>query len=155
MLHTGTSGAAGRGLAGPDLQPRPERATQDGRCAGHRHGTDVAPPHHPGVQQRTEASSSAYQESEERLQLALATTSTLGIWDWDIDEDRFVADNNFARMHGLDPLTAGKHLISDYLQGIHPDDRELVARSVRNCLLDNAEYSEEYRLLQTGGPRAG
>ena len=103
------------------------------------------------LQQRSEQSLKAQQESEERLQLALAATDAVGTWDWDIGEDRFIADAHFAQLHGVDPVRASQLPISEYLQGVHPQDRAMVARSIKHCITHGTEYAEEYRLLQPNG----
>lgn len=103
------------------------------------------------LQQRSDASAKARHAIEERLQLAVAATGSMGTWDWDIIEDRFIADASFAQMHGIDPLQAEALPISDYLLGIHPDDRGMVARSIRDCITHGREYAEEYRLQRPDG----
>ncbi|MFZ3282652.1 PAS domain S-box protein [Pseudomonas sp.] len=103
------------------------------------------------LQQRSEDSLKAQRQTEERLQLALAATDAVGTWDWDIGEDRFIADAHFAQLHGVDPAQASRLPITDYLQGVHPEDRALIARSIKHCITHGTEYAEEYRLLQPDG----
>ncbi|QAX85305.1 hybrid sensor histidine kinase/response regulator [Pseudomonas sp. DTU12.3] len=103
------------------------------------------------LKQRSEDSLKAQRESEERLQLALAATDAVGTWDWDIGEDRFIADAHFAQLHGVDPALADRLPISDYLQGVHPEDRAMIARSIKHCITHGTEYAEEYRLLRPDG----
>ncbi|WP_339471786.1 MULTISPECIES: ATP-binding protein [unclassified Pseudomonas] len=93
----------------------------------------------------------AQHNTEQRLQLALAATDAVGTWDWDIGEDRFIADAHFAYLHGVDPSDAGLLPISEYLQGVHPEDRGTVTRSIKHCITFGTEYAEEYRLLQADG----
>lgn len=103
------------------------------------------------LEQRSAASLKAQRETEERLQLALAATDAVGTWDWDISEDRFIADAHFAQLHGIDPAMANQLPISEYLHGVHPQDRALIARSIKHCITHGSEYAEEYRLLQSDG----
>ena len=103
------------------------------------------------LQRRSEESLKAQRDTEERLQLALAATDAVGTWDWDIGEDRFIADAHFAQLHGIDPAYASQLPISDYLQGVHPEDRALIARSIKHCITHGTEYAEEYRLLKADG----
>ncbi|WP_025112519.1 PAS domain-containing sensor histidine kinase [Pseudomonas sp. H1h] len=103
------------------------------------------------LQRRSEESLKAQRNTEERLQLALAATDAVGTWDWDIGEDRFIADAHFAQLHGIDPALASQLPISDYLQGVHPEDRALIARSIKHCITHGTEYAEEYRLLRADG----
>jgi len=103
------------------------------------------------LKQRSEESLKAQKQTEERLQLALAATDAVGTWDWDIGQDRFIADAHFAQSHGVDPAMASQLPISEYLQGVHPEDRALIARSIKHCITHGTEYAEEYRLLQADG----
>jgi len=103
------------------------------------------------LEQRSAASLKAQRDTEQRLQLALAATDAVGTWDWDIGEDRFIADAHFAQLHGVDPARANQLPISEYLQGVHPEDRSMVARSIKHCITHGTEYAEEYRLLQADG----
>ncbi|MGP6462720.1 PAS domain-containing protein [Pseudomonas parakoreensis] len=103
------------------------------------------------LQRRSEESLKAQRDTEERLQLALAATDAVGTWDWDIGEDRFIADAHFAQLHGIDPAHASQLPISDYLQGVHPEDRALIARAIKHCITHGTEYAEEYRLLKADG----
>lgn len=103
------------------------------------------------LEQRSAASLKAQQETEQRLQLALAATDAVGTWDWDIGEDRFIADAHFAQLHGIDPAMASQLPISEYLHGVHPEDRAMIARSIKHCITHGSEYAEEYRLLQADG----
>lgn len=103
------------------------------------------------LEQRSAASLKAQRETEERLQLALAATDAVGTWDWDINEDRFIADPHFAQLHGIDPARGNQLPISEYLNGVHPEDRALIARSIKHCITHGTEYAEEYRLLQPDG----
>ena len=140
-----------RNLAGPDYSPiRDER----GRVAGilvTAIETNERRQLAEELQQRSEASLKAQHNTEQRLQLALAATDAVGTWDWDISEDRFIADSHFAQLHGVDPAKARQLPISDYLQGVHPEDRGMVARSIKHCISHGSEYAEEYRLLQADG----
>ncbi|TVT86107.1 PAS domain-containing protein [Pseudomonas sp. H3(2019)] len=103
------------------------------------------------LKQHSEASLKAQHETEERLQLALAATDAVGTWDWDIGEDRFIADAHFAQLHSVDPALASQLPITEYLNGVHPEDRAMVARSIKHCIAHGSEYAEEYRLLQASG----
>ncbi|MFO2463078.1 response regulator [Pseudomonas sp. 15FMM2] len=103
------------------------------------------------LQQRSEESLKAQHNTEQRLQLALAATDAVGTWDWDIRSDRFIADAHFAQLHGVHSEQADRLPISDYLLGVHPEDRGMVTRSIKHCIAHGTEYAEEYRLLQANG----
>ncbi|NBF06232.1 PAS domain-containing protein [Pseudomonas sp. Fl5BN2] len=103
------------------------------------------------LKQRSDDSLRAQHETEERLQLALAATDAVGTWDWDIGEDRFIADAHFAQLHSVDPQQARQLPISEYLKGVHPEDRGMVARGIKHCITHGTEYAEEYRLQLADG----
>ncbi|MEX3776719.1 PAS domain-containing protein [Pseudomonas sp. MYb118] len=103
------------------------------------------------LEQRSAASLKAQRETEERLQLALAATDAVGTWDWDISEDRFIVDSHFAQLHGVNPKLASQLPISDYLEGVHPEDRAMITRSIKHCITHGSEYAVEYRLLLADG----
>lgn len=103
------------------------------------------------LRQRSQASRKAQHDTEERLRLALTATNGVGTWDWNIDEDLFVTDSRFAQMHGIEPQLSGQLPITAYLQGVHPEDRGLLTRSIKTCITNNSEYAEEYRLLGIDG----
>ncbi|WP_259745475.1 PAS domain-containing protein, partial [Pseudomonas protegens] len=103
------------------------------------------------LQQRSDDSLRAQHDTEERLQLALAATDAVGTWDWDIGEDRFIADTHFAQLHSVDPLQSRQLPISEYLKGVHPEDRGMVARGIKHCITHGTEYAEEYRLQLADG----
>nr|BFD42735.1 hypothetical protein FFPRI1PSEUD_42340 [Pseudomonas sp. FFPRI_1] len=103
------------------------------------------------LKQRSDDSLRAQHETEERLQLALAATDAVGTWDWDIGEDRFIADAHFAQLHSVDPQQSRQLPISEYLKGVHPEDRGMVARGIKHCITHGTEYAEEYRLQLADG----
>ena len=103
------------------------------------------------LRQRSKATRQAQHDTEERLRLAQTVTNGVGTWDWNIDQDLFVTDSRFAQMHGIEPQLSGQLPITAYLQGVHPEDRGLLTRSIKACLASNGEYAEEYRLLDADG----
>ena len=98
---------------------------------------------------RTEA---ALRKSEERLQLALEASGVVGTWDWDIPSDRIYADDRFAAMFGVDPAAIAIGVpLSDFTNGIHPDDREYVQDQIREALETGRHYAAEYRTIGSDG----
>jgi two-component system, sporulation sensor kinase E len=90
--------------------------------------------------------------SEERLRLALTASESIGIWDWDVPNDRVYTDENLAALYGVDPAkaTAGSTL-AEFTRNIHPEDRERVGEVIEQALVSCAEFSAEYRLVQSDG----
>jgi len=93
--------------------------------------------------------------SEERRELALSGGTIVGTWDWDIVEDRVVADDRFARLYTLDPAEAAHGVaIEKFVAGIHPVDRDRVAREIQHAIDFHEDYRSEYRLdTPDGGVR--
>ena len=93
-----------------------------------------------------------FTESEERLQQALSSGGGVGTWDWDVPADRVVADERFARLYGVDPVRARAGApIAEFFAGMHVADVDRVQASVQAALDTGAQFSEEYRLVQSDG----
>ncbi|WEZ82750.1 PAS domain-containing protein [Rhizobium sp. 32-5/1] len=90
--------------------------------------------------------------SREQLSLALGASGIVGTWDWRVSEDKVYSDRRFSSLYGVDienpeegaPITA-------YLSGIHPEDVEVVSRSMQAAMASGERFSAEYRLLQKNG----
>jgi PAS domain S-box-containing protein len=91
----------------------------------------------------------ALRKSEERLTFALEAGGGVGTWDWDLTVDRLYNDARFAQLFSVDPSPGAP--FSSYLNGIHPDDRERVARAVLQAIASGEDYVQEYRLLPRDG----
>ena len=93
----------------------------------------------------------ALQASQERLKLTLLATG-IGTWWWEPEPDRITWDDRIHQLYGLAleqmPLT-----YPDWLQLIHPEDREMVEQRV-NATLDNYQsysYEVEFRIVWPDG----
>lgn len=94
----------------------------------------------------------ALARARERLSHALSASGMIGTFDWHIPSDTFYSDARFAAMFSVDPEKGDKGTsIADYIAGIHPDDRERIAKAVDHTLATRAKYVEEYRLLRQDG----
>jgi PAS domain S-box-containing protein len=83
--------------------------------------------------------------------LALATRSAqIGIWDWDIQKNRLVWDDQMYKLYGVKkeefPLA-----YEAWLNGVHPDDRDLSNEVSRQALHGEKEYDTEFRILWPDG----
>ncbi|WP_284734587.1 hybrid sensor histidine kinase/response regulator [Sphingosinicella terrae] len=91
-------------------------------------------------------------DNEERFRFALDAAGGIGTWDWDVAADRVYTSARFAKMYGLDPERATAGLsVNDYLDGIHPDDREAVGRLIDEAMEGGSEFRAEYRLIGRDG----
>ena len=88
----------------------------------------------------------------ERVQLAFEAGAIIGAWSWDIPNDRFVADERFARFFGLDPDEARTGIsASTTMNSIHEEDRPLVREAGFEALRRGGFYRRDYRVRQPDG----
>jgi len=87
--------------------------------------------------------------SQERLRLALTASNSIGIWDWDVAADRATADPRFAELLGVpaEHTTSGTARIADFLDRVHPDDRDAINAAFVRTLRTGADFEAEYRIL--------
>lgn len=90
--------------------------------------------------------------ANERIQLALDAGAIIGTWLWDIPNDKFTADERFARTFSIEPDKAQQGLpLSTITECIHPDDREEIETLIRQTVETGGPYRAEYRILQPDG----
>jgi two-component sensor histidine kinase len=90
--------------------------------------------------------------ASERIQLALDAGAIIGTWLWDVPNDRFTADERFARTVSIDPEKAQQGMpLNAVVQSIHPEDRRAVRGLVVQALKTGGAYRAEYRVLQPDG----
>ena len=93
----------------------------------------------------------ALRASEERLSHAL-TGGSIGACDWDIRNDRMTADERFARLYGIDPLTASKGMpLASVMARVHPDQRAGLERALADAMESGETFEREFRLLHEDG----
>lgn len=86
------------------------------------------------------------------LQQALDTVEIAGSWDWDITSDLVRADTFVALLFNVDPEQAAVGLpLATYVEGIHPEDRELVHALIRRCIDEDTPFVAEYRVSSADG----
>jgi PAS domain S-box-containing protein len=91
----------------------------------------------------------ALREQDERLRFALEASGT-GTWEWNIPEDRLTWSSEVSDLYARPPdeVPAG---LSEYLQQIHPDDRDRVTDAIRASVEGGAPYDIEFRILRADG----
>lgn len=98
------------------------------------------------------ASEAAARVDAQRVQLALAAGAIIGTWYWNIPEDRFTADEPFARAFGLDPVLCREGLpLADILETVHPDDRADLAQAIEAVTVNGGAYAHQYRVRRSDG----
>jgi PAS domain S-box-containing protein len=88
-------------------------------------------------------------ESKHRLQLAL-DAAHLGLWQYDLHSSVILWDK---RIQQIVDIPHDKARLEEYLERIHPDDRERFLE-VRNSALDLSDpkpYANEYRIVRRDG----
>ncbi|HEX2921096.1 MAG TPA: PAS domain-containing protein [Bacteroidales bacterium] len=91
------------------------------------------------VAERTEALSKSQLDLEHAQRIG-----NIGNWRFEAGTDRLVWSDETYRIFEIEPGT--RLLFSDYLELVHPDDRDAVDRSWR-AALEGKEYDLEYRIL--------
>lgn len=103
------------------------------------------------LQDITESRRSGEQIAKLAERLNLATKSAgIGIWDWDILKNELVWDEQMIALYGLQPGMF-KGAYEAWLNGIHPDDREISHRNSESAVKGESEYDTEFRVLWPDG----
>jgi PAS domain S-box-containing protein len=85
------------------------------------------------------------QESERRLKLA-ESAAHVGVWEWDRHTNGITTSPEFAKLRGLAPDTAPLQY-KQWLEFVHPDDRELVRGSMEANLEKKQGWDAEFRVV--------
>lgn len=95
-------------------------------------------------------SEAALHASEQRLQLVLKA-SQLGFWDWDIKNNIVTRNERLAEILGYQ-LSEIEFTVKQWVDFIHPDDREIAWQSVRNNIEGRTQmHALEYRMRTKSG----
>jgi PAS domain S-box-containing protein len=95
----------------------------------------------------TAASAEAYR----RLK-SIQAAHEVATWTWDILRNRLVADENLARLFGVNAEDARGGPIENYIRAIHPDDRKAVQTAISKVLEGpNDRYEITYRIVRENG----
>ncbi len=88
-------------------------------------------------------------ELNRRYELA-TTAGAIGVWDWFIAKNRLVWDGRVHQLHGVDPARfTGAY--ADWLNTLHPEDRERCEGEVRQALAGEKDLNIEYRVIWPDG----
>lgn len=84
--------------------------------------------------------------------LALATEASLiGVWDWDLKADSWYATPTYFSLLGYGP-DQGVRDRGDWLQHVHPEDRDVVASNIDAALAgEDVPYRHDARVLHADG----
>jgi PAS domain S-box-containing protein len=87
--------------------------------------------------------------SEGRLRLALSA-ARMGIWTWGVAGDLQTRDANLNQLLGLEPVESRQPL-EEFLQHVHPDDRDAVAAAFDVSVRGGRPLSLEFRVVRPDG----
>ncbi len=88
---------------------------------------------------------------EQRTLLAEAQKiAGLGSWDWDPDSGRVSWSGELYRMFGVSPDDMAPSF-ENYLERVHPDDRQQSGAMVARALMDSRPFSMLERIVRPGG----
>jgi diguanylate cyclase (GGDEF)-like protein/PAS domain S-box-containing protein len=87
----------------------------------------------------------ALQNSESRLRLALEA-AYMGTWDWNFTTNNVECSDQLGPVFGL-PRGRYHPTYEEFINSVHPDDREYVEKSVDRAVKERTEYAIEYRVI--------
>lgn len=88
-------------------------------------------------------------QSQERLELSLSS-SQQGIWDYDVATNQAYWSPQCKRLFGLEPDDCPISM-EQFLNSVHPDDRDRVAAAVQALYQTSQDYDIEYRVVWADG----
>jgi PAS domain S-box-containing protein len=91
----------------------------------------------------------ALRQGEEQLRLALEAAN-MGVWDYEVGTGTVKWSSSLEAIHGIAPGTFGG-TIDDYMNDIHPEDREYVVESLGRSVDQGVEHHIEYRIILPDG----
>lgn len=84
--------------------------------------------------------------------LALATRAGgIAVWDWDLVTDKLVGDEHMYQLYQIEQTGPRDTAAALWDARVHPQDRERVAREVRQAIQEGQEYATEFRIVWPGG----
>lgn len=92
----------------------------------------------------------ALRTSEQRLAEA-QRIAHVGNWHWDIQTDEIAWSDEVYRIFGLTPRSITPHYQTEFLEWIHPEDRSMIASSVRESVETGHPYVVEHRIRRADG----
>ena len=88
-------------------------------------------------------------EKDTLLQMALEA-GKMGCWRWHRSTNETIWSDGVEAMLGLEAGSLGKTL-GDYIDLIHPEDRDTVLRTIEQTLATEEEYNTQHRIFRSNG----
>lgn len=85
-----------------------------------------------------------------RRRFVAQAAADFGEWEWDIPGGRVHWSTEVERMHGLEPGSF-QGTLEDWINTVHPDDREHAVAAATAAVETRTEYDIEYRTLRPDG----
>ncbi|HTI38882.1 MAG TPA: ATP-binding protein [Vicinamibacterales bacterium] len=73
----------------------------------------------------------------------------VGSWEWDLEADRIEWSDELFRLWSLDPAASFSY--ADYINRVHPDDRDYIQDVISRAVQFGGTYSVEHRILLPSG----
>ncbi|MBD3610533.1 MAG: response regulator, partial [Gammaproteobacteria bacterium] len=87
-------------------------------------------------------------DKEERLRRS-QQYANIGTWDWNISTGDLYWSERIGPLFGYDKLVDTTY--ENFINAVHPDDRDFVTESVTACVKHGATYDIEHRIIRTDG----
>ena len=91
----------------------------------------------------------ALEKTKERLRLG-QVFANVGTWDWNIQTGELVWSERIAPLFGY-PEGDLETSYENFLNAVHPEDRDSVMNAVNACVADDAPYDIEHRVVRPDG----
>jgi PAS domain S-box-containing protein len=76
--------------------------------------------------------------------------SAIGSWEWEIESNRLHWSEQLCRIYGVEP-DPRPMTFEDFLERVHPDDRDEVVATVRGALEARGSFETEHRAVHPDG----
>jgi len=97
------------------------------------------------TEQLRQEAEAALQISEERLRRS-QNYANIGTWDWNIETGELHWSDRIAPLFGF-PEGDLETTYENFLNSVHPDDRNMVTEAVSACVVEGKEYDIEHRCI--------
>jgi PAS domain S-box-containing protein len=88
-------------------------------------------------------------ENNQRLDFVL-TAANMGVWELNLDTGTIASTEPLTRLLGVAPEEAPK-VFDEFLQLIHPDEREHERRKIKEAVANKSMYQSEFRIALRNG----
>jgi len=86
-----------------------------------------------------------------RRRFVARASADIGDWEWEISTGKLFWSDEVKRMHGFAPGATFHGNYEEWLNSVHPDDREPATRVVAGALEKRSDYEIEYRTMRADG----